>query len=89
MSDLKRTELRHKLLAEVAAGLMEIYRGSQWNLTRKPGKFLPGAQARQAALLRLCIEGRGYSGGFSEAVLSDAGRVLLTEWNEQYGEVQS
>jgi hypothetical protein len=90
MTVLKRTELRHRMLAEVAAGEMQVRIGMQWNLVRKPDEWLSAVEKRTAASLRPHISHAPTSWGGcpAEAKLSESGRALLSEWNERYGEVQ-
>lgn len=90
MSELKRTERRHKLLAEVAAGRMQVRIGMQWNLVRKPSNWLSPFEKRTAGELRSHITHAptGWGGGHADAELAESGRQLLAAWNERYGEVQ-
>lgn len=91
MSDLKRTERRHKLLAEVAAGLMQVRIGMQWNLVRKPDEWLSAVEKRTARDLRPYITHAptDWNQRPTDAELTEPGQLLLTAWNEQHGEVQS
>lgn len=93
---MNRTELRHRMLAEIDAG-PTIYldcvnqRQSMWKPRRDTeGQFnLSSAEAR--AVNELLVEHahtphwQGDMDVYREPELTDAGRALLAEWNEKYG----
>jgi hypothetical protein len=90
VSVLRRTERRHKLLAEVAAGRMQVRIGMQWNLVRKPDEWLSPIEKRTARDLRTYITHAptGWDRRPTDAELTEPGWLLLAAWNEQHGEVQ-
>lgn len=101
MSDLKRTEPRHRMLAEIAQPYT-VYlrcvstRQAIWKPRRSTiGQFnLSSGEARAVNHLL----GAGYAhtpfwqgdmNAARELALTDTGCALLSEWDTQYGEVQS
>ena len=90
MSELKRTVLRHRMLAEVAAGRMQVRIGMQWNLVRKPDEWLSAVEKRTARDLRPYITHTptDWDRRPTDAELTEPGQLLLVAWNDRYGEVQ-
>jgi hypothetical protein len=92
LSDLKRTELRHRLLAAIAAGKVDRAKtgGRTWDIRTDVSTY--GAMEKAVEYF---IHGdaakidrnAGWSFG-GPIVLTDTGRALLSEWNDRYGEVQ-
>lgn len=88
MSTLKHTSLRHRLLAEVAAGRRHIYQGLQWTLINSNGSWCkPGEMQAMEHLRALVDPGRRFGGNESLAVLNEAGRAILADWDSKHGVV--
>lgn len=92
MSELKRTVLRHKLLAAIAAGKVDRakYGSRTWDIRTDVSTY--GAMEKAVEYFTAggaakIDRGAGWSFG-GPVVLTDIGRVLLSEWDTQYGGVQ-
>jgi hypothetical protein len=84
---LRRTKLRHLLLAEVAADNRSIYEGLQWTVIHRDGRWCSAAEVRTGRDLKPFIKGRRstYASNLMEADLTPEGAALLAEWNTKYG----
>ena len=76
--------LRHRLLAEIAAGHTQVYVGLQWNLVRD-GVFLQRGEIRTANSLRPLIRAPFRHGVHVAARLTSEGEALLSAWNTRWG----
>lgn len=93
MSTLRRTELRHRMLAAVEAGNV-MFRPARSG--RDIGRYQPRSGGWSSGEKRAVndVDQAGlvtWPSGFDirkKAELTDAGRVLLAEWDAKYGEVQ-
>jgi hypothetical protein len=88
VKEIKRTPLRHRLLAEVANGNRHIYHGLQWTLIHSDGSWCKPGEVQSMKVLRLLVDsGQRLGSNESMAVLNEAGKDLLANWNVSYGEV--
>lgn len=96
MSELRRTELRHRMLAMTVHGAYESYCATFRNGVRKlrmVGGVLGGPEARglgelrDAGLIREVPQNRVYAP--RPVVRTRKGDELLAEWNAQFGEVSA
>lgn len=92
MSELKRTELRHRLLAEVAAGgVCQFYEMWEWfnraniHMVRRDATSLTGLRNEGLVEVTLVTSDRS---PWRTVAMTDSGAALLAAWNEQHGEVQ-
>lgn len=91
MSDLKHTELRHKLLAAVAAGkVCQFYEMWEWadrsdvHMVRRDATGLTGLRNQNLLEVTLVTSDRS---PWRSVATTDAGSTLLSEWDTQYGKV--
>jgi hypothetical protein len=91
VSTLRRTELRHKLLAEVAAGNVAQF-GEKWTWGHTSE---PMTRGEVRAMNELDWDGHTkVAVSFLDASpwraveLYETGRALLSEWDAQYGKVE-
>lgn len=96
MSDLKRTELRHKMLAAVAEGGIAEFDG-YWIRASRDGQNERLSSTESRVLDELGDSSHIYvdttCGGNQVELwlpvdIRDAGSRLLSEWDARYGEVQ-
>jgi hypothetical protein len=92
MSDLKRTELRHKLLAAIAAGKVDRakYGNRTWDIRLDVSTY--GAMEKAVEYFThggaaVIDRNAGWSFG-GPVILTDAGSALLSEWDTQYGKAE-
>lgn len=92
MTGLKRTELRHQMLADVAAGkVLEVHGKWAWS------KTVPVSTATARVLTELAtaslIQARDVNDNdpapWGAINIQAAGRELLSEWDTKYGKVET
>jgi hypothetical protein len=83
---LNYTPLRHKMLADIEAGLYSVYVGFDWNLRLSSGKFLRRDISRAFHQAGLVAPTQLTSGTQRDAYLTSAGLALLADWTSQHGE---